>query len=93
MKRKQKSKSAKPAEKDLFGEPLKPHTQPRKIVKRPEGRGFDIAVRKPDGAAYLRLNAFYATRAAAAKALRESLRSELRESRHAIWVVVWRRIR
>lgn len=87
------NRKSKPAEKDLFGEPVKPRPPLRKIVARPEGQGFDIAVWQPGGAAYVRLNAVYDTRAEAGQALRDGVGLKPRESREEIWVGVWRRIR
>ena len=78
------NRKSKPAENDLFGEPVKPRPPLRKIVARPEGQGFDIAVRQPGGEAYVRLNAVYDTRAEAGQALRDGIGLEPRESREVM---------
>ncbi len=53
---------------DLFGEPVRRPLPLRKIVERPDGRGWCIAAREPDQTVYRYLGV-YATRGEAAQAL------------------------
>ena len=56
-------------ETDLFGNPVRLPPPDRKIVARPDGRGFAIAVRQPARTSYIYVGA-YGTRSEAAVALR-----------------------
>jgi hypothetical protein len=87
MKRKQKPKSAKPAEKDLFGEPVKPRLPLRKAVLRPDGRGWCIAVREPTSTVHRHIG-IYETKGEAWQAIREGVGAEPCEDREELRIEV-----
>lgn len=80
-----KRSTRRPVEKDLFGDPVSSPPPERKIVLRPDGRGYSIAVRVPGGTAYDYLGV-YATRAEAAVAFRDGVGK--RDDRDAVVVSV-----
>lgn len=68
MSAKRRSKAKTKQETDLFGEPVRPTLPLRKIVERPDGRGWCIAVREPHETLY-RYVGVYPTRGDAVRAL------------------------
>lgn len=84
-----KSLPKQPGQTDLFGEVLREPLPLRKIVARPDGRGFTIAVRESDSSAY-RYVGIYSTRGEAAEALREGVGKPPPEDRETLSLRVYR---
>jgi len=84
-----RSSRAKAPDVDLFGQPLRARLPLRKVVERPDGRGFDIAVREPACTNFRHLGAVYSTRGEAWQAVRDGVGLEPRESREEIHVSVY----
>lgn len=80
MSSKRRSKVKAKPETDLFGEQVRPTPPLRKVVPRPDGRGWCIAVREAASTTY-RYIGVYHSRAEAGQAIRDGVGAEPREER------------